>query len=180
MKFELCIRSVKKEDAFEIVDIYNYYINQSVHSSEETELNTVEMLNRIKEYTSKEFPWIVITKIYEDHTHELIGYCYLSPWRPRSTYRYTAESSIYLKYSETGKGYGKELYKTLIDIAKNKKEYHSIIGVVSSQNISSIKLHQDLGFEHVGTFREVSRKFNQWISKEFWQLIITDSEIDPP
>src|SRR3546814_9353334 len=34
----------------------------------------------------------------------LAGYCYASPYRPRSAYRYTLENSIYLAEDQTGRG----------------------------------------------------------------------------
>ena len=52
------IRDVRLEDTFEINEIYNYYVLNSVITFEEIEVSVGEMKNRIQS-TITNFPWIV-------------------------------------------------------------------------------------------------------------------------
>ena len=47
---------------------------------------------------------------------------------------------------------------------------HVVIGGAALPNAASIALHERLGFEYVGTLREVGWKFERWIDVGYWQL----------
>ncbi|MGH8255748.1 MAG: GNAT family N-acetyltransferase [Steroidobacteraceae bacterium] len=40
---------------------------------------------------------------------------------------------------------------------------HVMIAHIDSEAIASYRLHERLGFEVVGTFRQVARKFDRWL-----------------
>ncbi|MFZ2456148.1 MAG: N-acetyltransferase family protein [Candidatus Altiarchaeia archaeon] len=94
------MREVRKEDIQQICDIYNFYVKNTSIIFEEDPVSSREMGERIKDVTAS-FPWYV----YLDHG-KLIGYAYASRWRGRCAYRYTVESTIYLKNDLVGKGIG--------------------------------------------------------------------------
>ncbi len=157
------IRQVQLKDASAICAIYNYYIANTIVTFEEEALKDSEMAKRIKTVSAK-FPWIV----FEDNG-EVIGYAYASSWKDRSAYRYSVESTIYLKNGCEGKGIGTALYETLLaDI--RKQCIHAVIGGISLPNASSIALHEKLGFKKIGQFNEVGMKFGKWVDVGYWQL----------
>jgi phosphinothricin acetyltransferase len=47
---------------------------------------------------------------------------------------------------------------------------HIALAVVAQPNPASVALHERLGFELVGTFGEVGRKFDRWIDTRWYQL----------
>ncbi len=51
-----------------------------------------------------------------------------------------------------------------------KKNIHVIIAIISLPNEASVKLHEKLGFQKVGQFKEVGYKFEKWIDVGYWQL----------
>jgi phosphinothricin acetyltransferase len=53
---------------------------------------------------------------------------------------------------------------------------HSVIGGIALPNPASVALHEKLGFEKVAHFKEVGRKFDQWIDVGYWELIIKNAE----
>lgn len=160
------IRNVLLSDAKRITEIYNHYIENTIITFEEELLDTNETENRIKSILEKGFPYLV----YEEK-QELKAFAYLNNWRSRSAYNITLETSIYLDKNEKGKGIGTKLYSELIEAAK-KTHLHSLIGVISLPNEQSRKLHENLGFQLVGNFRESGIKFGKLIDVEFWQLIL--------
>ena len=159
------IRDVRVEDAFEIKDIYNYYILNSVATFEESPVSVEEIKSRIQSIIIN-FPWIV----YEVD-NQILGYVYANNWKLRAAYKQSVESSVYLKPGELNKGVGSKLYKALIKLLV-KKKIHVIIGGISLPNFASITLHEKFGFKKVAHFKEVGFKFKKWVDVGYWQLTI--------
>lgn len=156
------IRNVQIDDANEICNIYNYYVENSVITFEEEIITTKQMVERIERITLK-YPYIV----YE-LDGQVVGYAYASTWRSRSAYRYCVESTVYVHRDYIGRKIGSKLYKELIKCLE-KLEVHNIMGVIALPNIESVKLHEKLGFYKVGHFKEVGRKLDKWIDVGCWQ-----------
>ena len=93
---------------------------------------------------------------------EVIGFANWSPWRPKDGYRHTVEDSVYLIEGHQGQGLGAELLQTLIDGAAGSGA-HVMMASIEAANARSVALHQRLGFELVGTAREVGTKFGRWL-----------------
>lgn len=159
------VRRVQLEDANAIVEIYNYYILNSIATFEETAIDAIEMKNRIQQCTARH-PWLVF-----EEKGEIIGYAYAGEWKSRCSYKYSVESSVYLKHNATKKGVGTILYSELIKQLK-KTDLHVIIGGISLPNEPSIYLHEKFGFEKIAHFKEVGNKFNKWIDVGYWELLI--------
>lgn len=159
------IRKVKLEDAKEIAEIYNYYILNSCVTFEEIPVSIEEMGGRIQA-TFLKFPWLVYEK-----DMEIIGYAYASVWKPRSAYKHTIESTVYLKNEATKNGIGSLLYKELINQLTNLG-FHAVIGGISLPNEASIALHEKFGFKKVAQFKEVGYKFKKWVDVGYWELLI--------
>lgn len=157
------IRNVRIEDAKQLVDIYNYYVLNSVVTFDDLAFDSAFFEDKIKSI-SAHFPFFV----FEENS-EILGYAYANKWRQKPAYKNTVESTIYLKQSATGKQIGTKLYTYLLSELK-KQNYHAIIGGLSLPNDASIKLHERLGFKKVAHYNEVGRKFNKWVDVAFWQL----------
>lgn len=102
---------------------------------------------------------------------EVVGYAYSTPFRPRPAYARTRETSIYLAPDAVGRGLGRLTYSTLISRLR-ADQMHCAVAVVAEPNPASIALHDSLGFELVGTLREVGRKFDRWVDTRWYQLLI--------
>ena len=159
------IRTVNQKDASQIANIYNHYILHSTITFEETPISPDEMEQRISKH-SPTHPWFV----YEEKNH-VVAYAYATPWKNRSAYKHSVETSIYINHSSVGKGIGTQLYTYLIDHLKEQK-HHSLIGGIALPNEASIHLHEKLEFKKVAHFKEVGYKFNQWVDVGYWQLIL--------
>ena len=68
-------------------------------------------------------------------------------------------------------GAGKALLDELVDLA-TAHGFHSMIARIADHNAASIALHRSLGFEEVGTEREVGRKFRRWIDVLVMQRLL--------
>lgn len=160
------IRNAKPEDAQTICDIYNYYVLNTIVTFEEDSVLADDMADRIKKVTEK-YTWLV----YEQKG-EIIGYAYAGEWKSRCSYRFSVESSVYLKNGFSGQGIGSKLYEALFKELE-KTDIHAVIGGISLPNEGSIALHEKFGFEKIAQFKEVGYKFNKWIDVGYWEKIIS-------
>ncbi|HET9841457.1 MAG TPA: GNAT family N-acetyltransferase [Nocardioides sp.] len=106
-----------------------------------------------------------------DDGGEIVGFAYSSAYRPRPGYRLTRETSVYLSESARGQGLGRRLYDDLLGRVR-ADAIHVVLALVALPNPASIALHEACGFEHLGTMREVGRKFDRWLDTAWYQLVL--------
>src|SRR5262249_46335457 len=111
-------------------------------------------------------PWLVACV-----DGRVVGYAYAAPWKTRSAYRYSVESTIYIEPGQSRRGYGRPLYESLIADLRGRG-FHSVIGGISLPNEASVALHERVGFRAAGVLREVGRKFDRWIDVGYWVLVL--------
>jgi len=160
------LRSATVIDAPAIAGIYNHYVLNTIVTFEEDPVSPSEMVGRIADLAAAGLPWFV----WEENG-QVLGYSYASKWKSRCAYRYSVESTVYLDQAATGRGLGTKLYTALIDELRQHK-IHGIIGGIALPNEASVALHEKLGFEKIGQFREVGWKFEKWIDVGYWELIL--------
>jgi phosphinothricin acetyltransferase len=163
-------RHVKITDAEQICTIYNHYVINTTVTFEELPVTEEQMRMRIIKLTPT-FPWLV----YEIE-NELKGYAYATEWKSRTAYRFSAETTVYIKWQHTGKGIGTILYLELIKEMK-ALSYQTLVGGIALPNNSSIALHEKLNFKKVAHFHRIGFKLNQWVDVGYWQLLLEQKSI---
>lgn len=159
------IRIASASDAASIAAIYNHYIKTTCISFEQEEVSAKTMAERISDVNAK-LAWYVAEK-----NDQIVGYAYATPWRARSAYRFSVETSVYIAHQYVGQGLGKQLYQVLLDDLR-QRNVHTVIGGIAQPNPASVALHEKLGFEKVAHFKEVGYKFDRWIDVAYWQLAL--------
>ena len=157
------IRNVQIEDAQELLDIYNYYVVNTVITFDLEALSLDAFKEKITT-VSADYPFIV----YEENS-EILGYAYGSKFRPKPAYNNTVESTVYLKHGAQGKQIGSKLYNELLFLLK-QKNVHVVLGVLTLPNEASVKLHEKFNFEKVAHLKDAGLKFGEWQDVGFWQL----------
>jgi L-amino acid N-acyltransferase YncA len=160
------VRPATAADAQDIARIYNYYVDNTVITFEEEPVSAPEMAGRIAEAQGLSLPWLVA-----EVDHAIVGYAYARRWRPRSAYRYSAETTIYLEHGHAGRRIGTMLYSALLPLLR-ERGIHVAIGGVALPNDASVALHEKLGFERVATFRQVGFKHGRWVDVGYWELLL--------
>lgn len=159
------IRKVQDSDFNAIADIYNYYIENTIITFEETAVTADEMKARFTKVSDVGYPWLV----YEDDG-AILGYAYAGEFKSRCSYRFSAETSIYLDINVKGRGIGRKLYAELVEKMKDTN-VHALIAGIALPNPESEALQASLGFQKVAHFKEVGFKLNTWIDVSYWQCI---------
>jgi L-amino acid N-acyltransferase YncA len=160
------IRQATTADAAAIVTIYNHYVLNTSVTFEEEAVATSQMAERIAQVKADGLPWLVL-----EQQGELLGYAYATKWRVRSAYRFSVESTVYVKDGVTTKGIGSQLYQQLLAELK-ALGMHLVIGGITLPNEKSVALHEKFGFEKCGHFQQVGFKFEQWCDVGYWQKLL--------
>lgn len=106
-----------------------------------------------------------------DDDETIVGFAYSSTYRPRPGYRLTRETSVYLAEAARGQGLGRRLYEALLARVRDDG-IHVALALIALPNPASIALHEACGFAHLGTMREVGRKFDRWLDTAWYQRIL--------
>jgi phosphinothricin acetyltransferase len=157
------IRDAEEGDGEALAAIYNHYVTSTVVTFEEDPVSGKEMVQRLRDVRARDLPYLVLC---EDGV--VVGYAYAGPWKARTAYRFTVETSVYLRADCTGRGLGKPLYRALLD-ACDRRGLHCLIGGIALPNDASVRLHESLGFRRTGGFTEVGWKQDRWIDVGYWQ-----------
>ncbi|MCI0705447.1 MAG: N-acetyltransferase family protein [Planctomycetia bacterium] len=156
------IRLATAQDLDAIREIFNYFVTRSTCTFQ-IDPETAEEREAWFRERSESHP---VTVAELDGV--VIGWAALSPWKSRCAYAKSAEASVYVHHEHHRRGVGRALLLDLIELAK-KAKLHIIIGGACSEQTASIALQAALGFELVGTFHEVGRKFDRWLDVTYMQ-----------
>lgn len=153
------VRIAVAADLPALTSIYNHYI---VHTPITFDVQTYEPAQRRAWFD--DHPGGRHRLLVAEERGDVVGYATTSRWRPKASYDTTVESSVYVRHDAAGRGIGRQLYGALFD-ALAHEDVHAIVAGVALPNDASIALHERFGFERVGVFREVGRKFGK-----FWDV----------
>lgn len=160
------IREATVADAPAIAALYNPYVAETTITFEEVPVSAEQMAARVGEVQQAGLPWLVL-----EEGGALRGYAYATRWKPRSAYRFSVESSVYLAMGHTGRGHGRRLYEALFE-ALRARGVHAVIGGIALPNPASVALHERMGMAPVAQFREVGFKFDRWIDVGYWERLL--------
>ena len=160
------IQTYQSEDCPAILEIINDQILTGTALYDYKPRTLEQQLSIFDDKLQKGFP-IIVAKVAD----EIVGFGYYSEFRFREAYKFTVEHSVYANKNYIGKGIGHLLLTELIELAK-KQNLHTMIGVIDSENESSIAFHEKFGFEKAGFIKESGFKFDRWLHSVFMQKIL--------
>jgi phosphinothricin acetyltransferase len=164
---QLRIRPAVSDDAPAITEIYNDAV-----------LNTTATFDIEPKTTAERRAWLES----HDQRHpvmvleiegEVVGWAALSPWSDRDAYEHTAEGSLYIHPDYRDRGCGRQLNAAITDLARHLG-FHTLIAQVAGGSDASIHLCESFGYQHIGTMRQVGRKFGRFLDVHLFQLMLTD------
>ena len=155
------IRLAREDDAAAVAAIYRPYVEDSRISFEETPPDATDMARRM---ANPIHPWLVA----EQQDGKIVGYTSTSPMRGRAAYRWSVETGVYISPEQHGRGIGRELLSTHLDLLE-RQGFVTIVAGIALPNHASVALHEKLGFTLSGIERGVGYKHGQWIDVGRWQ-----------
>ena len=167
------LRFATPHDAPDIEAIYAPIVRETFISFEADPPSVAELRLRI-EKTLEMFPWLVA----DDGGGRVIGYAYASRHRERLAYQWSVDVSCYMHPDARGQGIGKRLYTKLLAILA-KQGFHAAFAGIALPNEASVRLHESVGFEPLGIYREVGYKLGAWRDTGWWQRRLNDPAANP-
>jgi phosphinothricin acetyltransferase len=163
------IREVSENDAPAIAAIYAHHVVNGTASFDYEPPPVDFHSQKIRRIAAARWPFLVA-----EDGEALIGYAYLTQFRDRDGYRFTAEDSIYVHPKAAGRGVGTALLSQLLDRGR-QRGFRTIVAVVGGAEPASIGLHAKCGFKEVGRLHGVGWKHDRWLDSVYMQV-----ELQPP
>jgi phosphinothricin acetyltransferase len=154
---DIGIRAAASTDLPRLTEIYNHYvINTPV---------TFDIEPYLPENRTTWFSQFRVTGrhrlVVAEANHIVIAYAGTTKFRPKAAYDTTVETTIYCAPGCEGKGIGSRLYTALFE-AIAQEDIQRIVAGYTLPNPASAALHHHFGFQRVGVFTEVGRKFGRY------------------
>ncbi|WP_437681697.1 arsinothricin resistance N-acetyltransferase ArsN1 family B [Sorangium sp. So ce131] len=111
-------------------------------------------------------PWLVL-----ERDGAVVGYAYGARHRDRAAYLWSVDTSVYIDAAHHRTGVGRALYRALLPLLRLQGFYVAHAGV-TLPNPASVGLHEALGFEPVGVYRDVGFKQGAWRDVGWWRLAL--------
>ncbi len=159
------IKKLELSDVKIVNEIRNYYIENTNYIFRRHKKTYDEDYEFFSECLNKNYPVHVV-----EENKEIIGFAYLYPFRSLDGYDKTFELSIYVKPNLKQKGIGSILLQQIESTSKDI--CHTIISVITSDNLNSIRFHEKNGFTTIGTMRECGSINGMFLDATFMQKLL--------
>lgn len=159
------IRRGSLADVPAITEIYNEAILTTV-ATFDIEPKTLE--ERTKWFLDHDERHPVLVAVVDG---KVVGWASLTRWSDRRAYDDTAETTFYVSSRHRGQGIGRKLKEAIIEEARRLK-FHTLIARITETSRESIHLNEEAGFVHVGTLKEVGKKFGKVLSVHIMQKML--------
>lgn len=166
------IRIASRNDCADIAGIYAPIVERT-HISFELVPPTADDMARRMSAALDNHVWLVA-----EEAGRINGYAYASKYRDKPAYRWSTETTIYVRDGLRTKGLGRSLYAALLRIL-SAQNYRRAFAGIALPNHGSVALHEAMGFRHVGTNPEAGFKFDRWHDLGWWSLQLNDRDGEP-
>ncbi|PSJ36907.1 GNAT family N-acetyltransferase [Allosphingosinicella deserti] len=167
------IRAAGAGDAAAIAEIYHPYVAETVITFEDEAPGAEAVGDRI-EAAAGLYPWMVA----EDEDGFILGYAYACAFRARSAYRFSVETTVYVRRGRSRRGVGSSLYRPLLAVLE-AQGFAQAVAAISLPNDESVGFHERFGFVRTGTYAGVGWKLGRWIDVGLWQRPLAPAETPP-
>jgi phosphinothricin acetyltransferase len=159
------IRPAESRDLEAITEIYNHAILTTTATFDTGPKSLAEQSLWLQAHGPK-YPVLVA-----EADGVVVAWASLSRWSDRCAYADTAELSLYVSEQFRGQGIGRKLSEAILKAAQ-AGGLHTVIARIAEGNDVSAHLCFSLGFTHLGTMREVGRKFGKLLDVHLFQIIL--------
>jgi phosphinothricin acetyltransferase len=165
------IRLATPDDAEQVQAIYAPYCFTPI-SFEMQPPSVEEMRGRLAKVLDQ-YAWLVC-----EDGEEVLGYAYATQHRERAAYRWSVDTSVYVRQSRQRRGVGRALYTSLLAVLPLQGFVNAYAGV-TLPNQASVGLHEAMGFEPVGVYRQVGFKCGAWHDVAWFQRPLQPRPAEP-
>ncbi|MCL2503790.1 MAG: GNAT family N-acetyltransferase [Coriobacteriia bacterium] len=168
-KSSLVVRHALPADVPVINDIYNYYVRTSTVTFKATETSEDWRAEWLASHGDAH-PVMVV-----ERDGVVVGWGSVTPWVTSEGWCHTGELSVYVQDGETKGGAGSTVLNGLIE-ESIRVGHHVLLAQIVVDNEPCLRMVERAGFERVGTFREVGRKFDRWLDLAIMGRVLVPAE----
>jgi phosphinothricin acetyltransferase len=166
------VRPASEQDAPAVAAIYAPFVTDTAITFETEPPGPAQIAERIRAGGDL-YPWYVA-----EAGGKVVGYAYATRFRDRSAYRFAVETTVYLDPAAQRQGIGRRLYEQLFETL-TAQGFTQAIAAITLPNDASVRLHEAVGFEPAGVYRQVGYKLGRWLDVGLWQRSIARAA-NPP
>lgn len=166
------IRLAVPDDAESIQAVYAPYCYTPI-SFELEPPSALEMRSRMMKGLGP-YPWLICAD-----GGDVLGYAYAGQHRERAAYRWSVDTSVYVRQGWHRRGVGRALYTSLLALLPLQGYVNAYAGV-TLPNPASVGLHEAMGFQPLGVYRRVGFKCGAWYDVAWFQRPLQPHEEEPP
>lgn len=168
------VRSATPQDAAACVAIYRPYVENTLISWELEAPSPDEMASRIAN-AQRAHEWLVL-----EHDDQVIGFAYGHALISLPSFKWSAETGIYISGDRHRAGWGRRLYAEVLHRLA-ERGYRRIFAGITQPNEASNAFHRSFGFEDIGAWPRVYFKNDRWHDVAWMQLDLGPGEpLGPP
>jgi len=151
------VRPATLEDLPSITEIHNHYTVNTHITFDVKPYRPEERVQWFHEHSdNKRYRLLVACD-----SQTVLGYTCTGRHRTKEAYDTTVEASVACTPEGIGRGVGTLLYRALFDAIADQ-DIHRIVAGIAQPNLASNALHERFGFQEIGLFTQVGRKFDKY------------------
>ena len=158
------IRKIKNSDVDSVKDIFNHFCKSGFACYREGDFTSEEIKNRMNNMS------LGYVAEAED---KVIGFGYVSPYKNFDAFANTGVLTYFILPEYTGTGIGSKFLNTILENSR-VLNINNFLAHISSKNEPSLSFHKKHGFEEVGRFKKIAKKFGEKLDIIWVQKILDD------
>lgn len=170
----LIVRPCFHQDLQTVQLIYAHHVLTGTGSFETTPPSLEEITQRWSMVVDRGWPYMVASP--PEDMSRVLAFAYATQYRDRAAYAKTFEVSVYAAPTTMRCGAGSVVLAEVLTSLRADGAGEAVAFIGDSENAASIGLHGKLGFQHVGTLKNVGEKFGRLLDVVVMQRTLTVSK----
>ncbi len=173
---ELTLRDATSDDAAAIAEIYNASITAGGVTMDQEPKSAGDLRRQMASFDERQTILVLEgagVATPGGRVREILGWGIIKRFSERPGYRFCCETAVYLRRDLARLGHGTRLKKALIERCR-RYGYHHMVARVQAVNTASIEYNRKLGYEVVGTQREIGFADGRWQDVVILQRVLDD------
>lgn len=166
--FDLSVRDATPADAARIAAVYNDAVRARRSTMDTEPIEAARFAEEVREMSPRE---VMLVGETEDG---VVGWSRVKRYSHKPGYDRACETSVYVADQHQGRGYGRALQRAVMERAA-ELGYGHLAARIWATNESSIRFHEDFGYELVGRQRRIGYVDGAWQDVVIMQCILDDA-----
>ena len=158
------VRAAESRDLLQLTELYNHYVRSSPATFD---LEPVSLESR-RAWMSRFAGTGPHRLLVAEARDRIAGYATSGKLREKPAYLTSVETSVYAHPAHQAEGVGTQLYAALFSALQGADVHRAYAGIVVP-NPASLALHVRFGFQPIGLYSEVGRKFGRYWDVEWFE-----------